>query len=207
MDLKRRRDFLKALVITSSILVLGRLGLNLQSGSHGLTSFSSWYVVQYSNYTPSLSISSYVLTVDGEVQNPLQLTYQDILQMPYQEVQDTIQCVSLPSLLSANVVWRGVPMSYLIEKVNPSSSVIKILAYGADGYVADLPLEKAMKDVLVVYAVDGQNLPVNHGFPVRLAVPGWWGYTYVKWLTRLHFTSRNVLGYWESLGYPDDAKK
>ncbi|AWS00476.1 molybdopterin-dependent oxidoreductase [Metallosphaera hakonensis] len=206
----KRRDFLKALFISTSLLVLGRLSVNefsnYQHAQGALTPFGSWYVVQISG-TPEIP-KNYVLTVDGEVENPLQLTYQDILDMPSVQVKDTIQCVSDPYFLRANVVWTGVPLKYIIEMVKPSQNTIKVVGYGADGYTADLPISKAMEpDVILAYLADGNPLPIQHGYPVRLAVPGWWGYSYPKWLVRLHFTSRNVLGYWESRGYPDYAKK
>ncbi|BAB66034.1 molybdopterin-dependent oxidoreductase [Sulfurisphaera tokodaii] len=207
----KRRDFLKALFISTSLLVIGRLSLyeynNYQHVQNALTPFGSWYVVQIAG-TPEISVNNYVLTVDGEVENPIRLTYQDLLKMPSIEVKDTIQCVSDPYFLRANVVWTGVPLKYIIDMVKPSPNVIKVIGYGAEGYTADLPISKAMEpNVIIAYMVDGKPLPQVHGYPVRLAVPGWWGYTYVKWLVRLYFTSKNILGYWESRGYPDYAKK
>ena len=212
MGLVKRRDFLKLLIASTSLLVIGKLSVqecsNFQQAQNGLTSFGAWYVVQYSNVVPDLVTKNYMLTVDGEVENPLTLTYDDIIKMPSVKVKDTIQCVSDPLFLKANVVWTGVPLKYIIDMVKPKPNVIKVVSYGAEGYIADLPIEKAMEpNVLIAYEVDGQPLPRVHGYPVRLAVPGWWGYTYTKWLVRLHFTSKNVLGYWESRGYPDDAKK
>ncbi|ACP39196.1 oxidoreductase molybdopterin binding [Sulfolobus islandicus M.14.25] len=209
MKLTNRRNFLKLLLISSSLLVLGRLSISeMQHAQNGLTPFGSWYVVQYSQIVPDILLNNYVLTVDGDVENPVQLTYQNLLTMPSIEVKDTIQCVSDPYFLRANVVWKGVPLSNIIEIVKPKPSVIKVVGYGADGYTADLPIEKANDpNVLVTYMADGKPLPQVHGYPVRLSVPGWWGYTYIKWLVRLHFTSKNILGYWESLGYPDYAKK
>ena len=88
------------------------------------------------------------------------------------------------------------------------SNASKVILFGADGYTSDLPMEKAMEDTtLVVYEADNELLLNQHGYPVRLAVPGWWGYKYVKWLTRISLTDENYLGYWESRGYPDVARK
>lgn len=207
----KRRDFLKVMMISTSILVVGKLSAyeyqNYQHSQNSLTPFGSWYVVQISS-TPDILINNYVLTVDGEVENPMTFTYKDLVKLPSIEVKDTIQCVSDPYFLKANVTWTGVPLKYIIDMVKPKSSVIKVVGYGAEGYTADLPIYKAMEpNVILAYMVDGKPLPQVHGYPVRLAVPGWWGYTYVKWLVRLHFTSKNILGYWESRGYPDVAKK
>ena len=206
-----RRDFLKMMIATTSLIAIWRLGSSGVLTPHtnnGLTPFSAWYVVQYSNYTPQLSIKNYMLTVDGEVENQLQLTYEDLIKMPSITIRDTLQCVSDPLFLKANVEWTGVPLRYILEKAKVKPNAIKVVTFGADGYTADLPLYKAMEeDTLVVYKVDGKPLPELHGYPVRLAVPRWWGYCYTKWLVRIHVTDKNYLGYWESRGYPDVARK
>ncbi|AOL15414.1 oxidoreductase [Sulfolobus sp. A20] len=206
----RRRDFLKLMVLSASLITLYRLGsyeINSLQHSNGLTPFGSWYVVQIAE-TPSINLNNYVLTVDGDVENPLQITYNELTSMPSVTIKDTIQCVSDPLFLRANVEWTGVPLRYILNMANPKASAIKVLTFGAEGYTADLPLWKAMEDdTLVAYMVDGKPLPQVHGYPVRMVVPRWWGYTYTKWLVRIHVTSKNVLGYWESLGYPDVARK
>ena len=201
----KRRDFLKLMIASASIITLYRLGQAFSQSQNGLTPLSNWYVVQI-GVTPTAT--NYILTVDGEVENPLQLTFDDLKKMPSVTISDTIQCVSDPYFLKANVVWTGVPLKYVLQMVKPSPSAIKVLTFGADGYTADLPMWKAMEDdTLIAYEVDGQPLPKVHGYPARLVVPRWWGYCYTKWLVRIHVTSKNVLGYWESRGYPDIAKK
>ena len=201
----KRRDFLKLMIASASIITLYRLGQAFSQSQNGLTPLSNWYVVQI-GVTPTAT--NYILTVDGEVENPLQLTFDDLKKMPSVTISDTIQCVSDPYFLKANVVWTGVPLKYVLQMAKPSPSAIKVLTFGADGYTADLPMWKAMEDdTLIAYEVDGQPLPKVHGYPARLVVPRWWGYCYTKWLVRIHVTSKNVLGYWESRGYPDIAKK
>jgi DMSO/TMAO reductase YedYZ molybdopterin-dependent catalytic subunit len=206
----RRRDFLKLMVLSASLITLYRLGsyeINSLQHSNGLTPFGSWYVVQIAG-TPTINLNDYVLTVDGDVENPLQITYDQLTSMPSVTIKDTIQCVSDPLFLRANVEWTGVPLKYILNMAKPKASAIKVLTFGAEGYTADLPIWKAMEDdTLVAYMVDGKPLPQVHGYPVRVVVPRWWGYTYTKWLVRIHVTSKNVLGYWESLGYPDVARK
>lgn len=210
-----RRNFLKLMFASASLIALYRLSASIQLPSYnnqnpnanGLTPFASWYVVQIGK-TPTLSLKNYVLTVDGDVENPLKLTYDQLVSMPSVTIKDTIQCVSDPDFLRANVEWTGVPLKYILNLAKPNQNAIKVLTFGAEGYTADLPMWKAMEDdTLVAYMVDGQPLPLVHGYPVRMVVPRWWGYTYTKWLVRIHVTSKNVLGYWESLGYPDVARK
>ncbi|ABW02304.1 molybdopterin-dependent oxidoreductase [Caldivirga maquilingensis] len=172
-----------------------------------LTPLDEWYIVQIGP-TQYLNINNYVLTVDGLVENPLQLTYSDLLKMPSKTILDTIQCVSDSYFLKATVEWTGVPLKYILNEAGVKEGAVKVISYAADGYTSDLPLWKAMEDdTLVAYMADEQPLLHSHGYPVRLVVPRWWGYKYTKWLIKLTVTNENYLGYWESDGYPDIARK
>lgn len=206
--LMNRRDFLKLMITTTTLIGLGKLGEYIyQHQPKSSSPFAGWYVVQVGN-TPEVSLSNYSLTIDGEVKNPLRITYDELLSMPSATVKDNIQCVSDPYFLSYNVTWKGVPLKYILQQAQPLENAIKILTFGADGYTADLPIWKAMEDsTLIAYEANNMPLTTVHGYPVRLVVPRWWGYTYTKWLFRIHVTNKNVLGYWESLGYPDIARK
>ena len=205
-----RRTFFKAVAGATLLVASLRLSgaLHRLSAGGAPASASSWYVVQYSNLTPQLSLNDYVLFVDGEVENPLELTYGDLVKMPSLTIRDTLQCVSDPLFLRADVEWTGVPLRHILEEAGVKQNAVKVVAIGADGYSSDIPLNKAMEgDTLVAYMANGRPLPEVHGYPVRLVVPRWWGYKYTKWLVRIHVTNEDYLGYWESLGWPDVAKK
>ncbi|WP_367834425.1 molybdopterin-dependent oxidoreductase [Vulcanisaeta sp. JCM 16159] len=166
-----------------------------------------WYIVQIGP-TPQVNIGSYMLVIDGLVNNPLNLTYSELTSMPTTTIIDTLQCVSVPYFLKAVVKWTGVPLKYVLNAAGVQSGATKVILYGADGYTSDLPLWKAMEDdTLIAFMADGQPLLTTHGYPVRLVVPRWWGYKYVKWLVKITVTNENYLGYWESRGYPDVARK
>jgi DMSO/TMAO reductase YedYZ molybdopterin-dependent catalytic subunit len=92
----KRRDFLKLMIASASIITLYRLGQAFSQSQNGLTPLSNWYVVQI-GVTPTAT--NYILTVDGEVENPLQLTFDDLKKMPSVTISDTIQCVSDPYFL------------------------------------------------------------------------------------------------------------
>ncbi|ADY00523.1 oxidoreductase molybdopterin binding protein [Vulcanisaeta moutnovskia 768-28] len=172
-----------------------------------LTPLDDWYIVQIGP-TPQVNIGNYMLVVDGLVNNPLNLTYSELTSMPTTTIIDTLQCVSDPYFLKAMVKWIGVPLKYVLNAAGVQSGATKVILYGADGYTSDLPLWKAMEDdTLIAFMADGQPLLATHGYPVRLVVPRWWGYKYVKWLVKITVTNENYLGYWESRGYPDVARK
>jgi DMSO/TMAO reductase YedYZ molybdopterin-dependent catalytic subunit len=176
-------------------------------GQVELTPEYLWYVVQIGP-TPTIDINDYALVVDGLVESPLKLTYNDLMSLPSVKIVTTLQCVSDPYFLKATVEWTGVRLSTILNMAGASENAIKVIAYGADGYTSDLPIWKAMEpDTIVAYMADGQPLLRNHGYPVRLVVPRWWGYKNVKWLVKLTVTNENYLGYWESVGYPDIARK
>ncbi|GAB6946529.1 hypothetical protein JCM16161A_06590 [Vulcanisaeta sp. JCM 16161] len=172
-----------------------------------LTPLDDWYVVQIGP-TPQVNSGNYTLVIDGLVNNPLSLSYAELINMPTTTIIDTLQCVSDPYFLKAVVKWTGVPLKYVLNMASVQSSATKVILYGADGYTSDLPLWKAMEDdTLIAFMADGQPLLTTHGYPVRLVVPRWWGYKYVKWLVKITVTDENYLGYWESRGYPDVARK
>jgi len=214
VNLSERRRFIKLMLGAGAIALIGSSGYRLselimpsEGSKSALTPLNQWYVVQIGP-TPTIDVSNYRLMIDGLVQNPLALSLSEIMSMASTSLPDTIQCVSDSFFLKANVLWRGVPLRNILEKAKPMSNASKVILFGADGYTSDLPMEKAMEDTtLVVYEADNELLLNQHGYPVRLAVPGWWGYKYVKWLTRISLTDENYLGYWESRGYPDVARK
>ncbi len=215
VNLSERRRFLKIMLGMGAVALIGSVGgsklSELLASNEGarsaLTPLDQWYVVQIGN-TPNVNVDNYRLIVDGLVSNPLSLSLSDIMRMESTSLRDTIQCVSDSFFLKANVEWRGVPLPDILRLAKPLNNATKVVLYGADGYTSDLPLYKAMEPTtLVVYEADQELLLKRHGYPVRMAVPGWWGYKYVKWLVRMSLTNTNYLGYWESRGYPDIAKK
>lgn len=227
MGLSSRRRFLKAVLAAGAAAVTaGVVGPALREqpppSSHisavqeygnstttagPLTPISSWYVVQIGP-TPSLQAQGYRLAVEGLVERELQLTLKDLLSMPAVELYDTIQCVSDSYFLRANVKWRGVPLKHVLDMAAVRPEASKLALYAADGYSTDLPLSKAYEpDTLLAYMADDEPLAASHGYPVRLVAPRWWGYKYIKWIVKIVVTNSNYLGYWESLGYPDAARK
>ncbi len=158
--------------------------------------------------TPQVSASNFAIQIYGDVSNPFSLSYDELTSMPSVSVKDVIQCVSDPGYLRASVTWTGVPLKDILSSADPSPNAMKVVFLSADGYFTDLPLWKAMEpDTLLAYAADGNPLPQDHGFPVRAVVPRWWGYKYAKWITKIWITKQDYIGYWESLGYPDVARK
>jgi len=217
VPLSGRRGFLKLLLSSGALALSGSyvssptfrrvLHSISTSTSDSLSPESNWYRVQIGP-TPQVSASNFAIQIYGDVSNPFSLSYDELTSMPSVSVKDVIQCVSDPGYLRASVTWTGVPLKDILSSADPSPNAMKVVFLSADGYFTDLPLWKAMEpDTLLAYAADGNPLPQDHGFPVRAVVPRWWGYKYAKWITKIWITKQDYIGYWESLGYPDVARK
>jgi DMSO/TMAO reductase YedYZ molybdopterin-dependent catalytic subunit len=136
------------------------------------------------NYGPkSIDIKNYHLTVDGLVDKPLTLTYGEILRYP--TVTQVVLMVC-PTYFADNAEWTGVLVSTLLAEAGVTPKAKQITFYGLDGYHRSLSLTEAQSDgVFLAYIVDGQVLPNEHGYPVRLVVKGVFGDRWVKWVNHI----------------------
>ena len=141
------------------------------------------------------------LAVTGLVENPLNLSWTEIVALPKSTVNAALICVDFPNDVVSQGNWTGIKLRTLLEEVQPSADAIKVGFYAADGYSTDLTVETAMRDdVILAYEKDGE--PLND---LRLVVPGKWGYKWISQLTRIELVDYNFLGFWESRGYSDEA--
>ncbi|HEY9230071.1 MAG TPA: sulfite oxidase [Gemmatimonadaceae bacterium] len=184
---------------------------------------------------PCLDVTSYQLRVDGAVRKPLSLSYQQLRDMPSETRVATLECAGngrvflVPEVAGAqwelgavgNAEWTGVPLSALLERASLENDVCEIVLEGADhgtpkeapvpphpiSYARSLPRDKAVRgEVLIAYQMNGGDLPLHHGYPVRAVVPGHYGMASVKWLTRVEAVREPFRGYWQTsdYGYWDD---
>ena len=125
---------------------------------------------------------------------------------------------NVPTRRVANVRWGGVDLAALLDELEIDPRARFLWSYGLDGgdfagtssewFVKDLPLERlAAGDVLLAYELNGAPLPAEHGFPVRLVVPGYYGTNSVKWLWRLHLAERRADGPFTTVFYNDSAER
>jgi DMSO/TMAO reductase YedYZ molybdopterin-dependent catalytic subunit len=125
----------------------------------------------------------YRLTVDGLVDNPLSLGLDEIKSYP--AVSETVLLIC-PYFFVDNAEWTGVPVSVLLNQAGIKPGANKVSFYALDGYGDQLPLSDVMKEgVFLAYKVDGQELPREHGYPLRLVVKSKFGSTWVKWVQKI----------------------
>ncbi len=153
---------------------------------------------------PKIDLNTWSLTIDGEVENPLKLGWQEILKMPKTESVSDFHCVEGWSVL--NCRWEGVSFRHIVDLVKPKGNARNVSFYCADGYATSLLLEELLsRDVLLAYKLDGKLLDAGIGAPLRLVVPSKYAYKSAMWLTRIKFTFEKEIGYWEKRGYSDTA--
>jgi DMSO/TMAO reductase YedYZ molybdopterin-dependent catalytic subunit len=118
--------------------------------------------------------------------------------------ETTLRCISNQTGggLMSNAAWRGVPLRSLIEAAKPEGNVLEVILHGADNYTDTVAFEKAMNPTtLVAFEMNGEPLPFNHGYPVRVIVPGLYGEKNVKWVTRIELVERDAKGFYEQQGW------
>jgi DMSO/TMAO reductase YedYZ molybdopterin-dependent catalytic subunit len=153
------------------------------------------------DFTPQIDSEQFRLTIDGEVNNPVQLSLADIQKLPLQEMIIRHVCVEG---WAAIVQWGGVRLRDLVSLVQPKANIRYIYFKSADGYYESWDLASALHpQTLMAYRKNGQPLSAENGAPLRLASPIKLGYKQSKWVTNITLVSNLLpsLGYWEDLGY------
>jgi len=160
---------------------------------------------------PSVALADWRLEVDGLVDRPLVLTWNDFMALPQTDDTSDFHCVTTWSRMDLR--WRGVRFRDLVVAAAPKDNARFVLATGYDvdgssgeSYTTNLSLEEAMKpDVLLVHTVDGQPLPREHGGPCRMVTPQLYAWKGTKWIRRITLMAKDHSGFWERRGYSDSA--
>ena len=153
---------------------------------------------------PKIDLKSWMLVVDGEVEKPLRLDWNEFQRLPMTESVSDFHCVEGWSVLGCR--WKGVRFKDLADIVKPKEAARFVSFECADGYSTSLPLDKLLEDdVLLAIKLDGKTLEEGLGAPVRLVVPNKYAYKSALWVTHIRFTRAKELGFWEKRGYSDTA--
>jgi DMSO/TMAO reductase YedYZ molybdopterin-dependent catalytic subunit len=191
-----------AVVLTSMLRHLFRIGTFLYDGKQyggpgvrKITPNDQFYQVSKNLVDPMVVRDLWRLEISGQVEHPRSWTFAELAAMPAVEQESTLMCISyaIGSGLCSNAVWKGVPLVRLLEQVKPKPSVTTVFFHAADGYYETFHFSKATEPwTILAYEMNGQPLPQNHGFPVRLIVPGLYGEKNPKWLTRLELLDNSA---------------
>jgi DMSO/TMAO reductase YedYZ molybdopterin-dependent catalytic subunit len=194
-----------------------------------LEGFGSWitpvehFFVRTHLFKPSIDVAKWQLRIDGEVNQPVTLSMEELKKFPRAELVSVLECAGngrafyQPTVIGlqwrygavGNARWSGVRLADVLHKAGLKSSAKHILFNGADvpiGTMPDfertIPLNKALdSDTLLATEMNGEALPSSHGFPLRLVAPGWAGDSWVKWITNIQVLDKEFEGFFMKTAY------
>jgi DMSO/TMAO reductase YedYZ molybdopterin-dependent catalytic subunit len=153
---------------------------------------------------PPYDLSTWSLSVDGEVEAPFALRWDELMALPQHEVTVDIHCVTRWSKL--DTTWRGVRVADLLDRARVSPGGTHVLVHCDGGYTTNLPVEALRDDdVLIAHTYEGEPLEHDHGAPARLLVPKRYFWKSAKFVRRLEILTEDRQGFWELNGYHNDA--
>jgi len=160
--------------------------------------------VLHAGSIPDTDLATWDFRVFGEVEEPLRLTWEKLLELPSIEVTTDIHCVTRWSRFDTS--FRGVHWNELAKLVRPTPTARFVVALAEQGFTANVPLAALEdEDAMVAYEADGEPLTPEHGSPLRLVVPSRYFWKSAKWLRGLELRSTDQPGFWERYGYHNDA--
>lgn len=181
-------------------------------GVDGLSSYrtpnATFYRIDTALRVPVVDADTWTLRITGLVEQEVTVTFAELLAMPLVEHTATLACVSNPvgGDLVGNATWLGLPIRELLARAGPLPGADMVLSTSEDGWTAGTPLEALTdpdREALLAVGMNGEPLPVEHGFPVRMVVPGLYGYvSATKWVRELRVTTFAAdQKYWTPLGW------
>jgi DMSO/TMAO reductase YedYZ molybdopterin-dependent catalytic subunit len=218
--------------MSGGLIVREQEPLNLEMPFSSLDGFitpNESFYVRCHFPVPEISASDWRLKIEGDVEAPYELSYDELREMESRTLAATLECAGNNRIFLepkvkgvqwalgavGNASWTGVSLAAVLERARPKAGAIELILDGADEGVVDktptpsgkisycrsLPLSKAREDVLLAYEMNGEKLSTTHGFPLRAIVPGWYAMASVKWLRRIFVTDKPFNGFYQSLDY------
>ena len=153
---------------------------------------------------PQIDLASWRLRVFGLVERELELDWEQFKALAWNTLDADFHCVTQWSALDN--IWEGVLVSDIVELVNPKPEAEYIMAHCYGGYTSNLPIEAVLQGHgILAHKRDGEELPPDHGWPLRLVVPNRYGWKSAKWLNGIEFMAQDRPGFWEVRGYSNNA--
>jgi len=174
-----------------------------------VTPAADFYRIDTALIVPKIDPAQWSLRIHGLVEREVTITWDELLALPLQESAVTLSCVSneVGGELVGNAVWLGYPLRELLRRAGPLPDADMVLSRSHDGFTAGTPLEALTdgRDALLAVGMNGEPLPLEHGFPVRMVVPGLYGYvSATKWVTELEVTRFDrARAYWTDRGWSE----
>lgn len=173
-----------------------------------VTPNNEFYVTSYSSAVPEVHPEAFALKIEGLVEKPLTVSLQELEAMQDKQEYVTLECIGNPvgGNSISNALWDGVTLRKILEKAIPRPGIVKAAFFAAEGYSDSIPYVLAVSDeVFLAFRMNGEPLPPEHGYPLRVIVPGIFGMKNVKWLSKIELVNYDFKGYWEKSGWSDTA--
>jgi DMSO/TMAO reductase YedYZ molybdopterin-dependent catalytic subunit len=174
-----------------------------------------FYLIDTAISSPRINRDRWTLNIKGAVDNPIELSYDDLLSLPTREADITLSCISneVGGGLISNARWTGVLLSDVLQEAGLSQDKIasaseQLVGRSVDDWTSGFPTEIAFdgREALVAFGMNDEELPVKNGYPVRLVVPGLYGYvSATKWLTEIELTDWGFDAYWIKRGWSKEG--
>ncbi len=203
------------LALPAASAPLPAIPAGVELGFDGIAPFTTpnadFYRIDTALTVPQLPAEDYELRITGMVDNELTFTFDDLMRRNVVEYDITLTCVSntIGGGLVGNARWLGVRLDELLEEAGVQAGADQVVGRSIDGYTCGFPLEAATdgRNAMVAFGMNGEPLPLEHGFPARLVVPGLYGYiSATKWLVEIELTTfEEFEQYWVPRGYADRA--
>ena len=176
-----------------------------------ITPVEEFYIEDYSGPPKSLrqGADHWRLTIKGKVDHPLTLDFRQILARPKVKRIITLNCIGNPvgGRAIGNAEWEGISLKHLLDEADPHFFSNTLIIKAEDGYYESIPLRKARHPAaMLAYKMNGQPLTLNHGFPLRLLIPGLYGIKQMKWIKEIEVANHRPKGYWHKKGWSKEAK-
>jgi DMSO/TMAO reductase YedYZ molybdopterin-dependent catalytic subunit len=174
-----------------------------------ITPNADFYRIDTALQVPRIDPTSWRLKITGMVENEVELSFADLLALPLEESVTTLACVSnyVGGDLIGNAKWLGYPIRELLARAKPTNDADMVLSSSQDGFTAGTPIEALTdeRNAILAVGMNGDPLPLEHGYPVRMVVPGLYGYvSATKWVVELKVTRFDeAQGYWTPRGWSE----
>ncbi|HEV2256104.1 MAG TPA: molybdopterin-dependent oxidoreductase [Streptosporangiaceae bacterium] len=185
--------------------------LNIPGLASFITPNNNFYRVDTAIVLPEVDPSSWQLRIHGMVNREITITFDELLKRPLIEDYVTLCCVSNPvgGPYIGNALWLGASLASLLREAGIKAGADQLMCTSVDGFTSGTPVQTVMdgRDALLAVAMNGQPLPIAHGFPVRMVVPGLYGYvSATKWVTDINVTTfAGNYAYWAQRGWSQQA--
>jgi len=173
-----------------------------------ISSNAEFYRIDTALQVPQIDPSQWQLKITGMVEKPVTLNFAELFALPLEESYTTLMCVSndVGGNLIGTAKWLGYPIRHLLARARPTASADMVLSHSSDGFTASTPLPVLQEDdrnAILAVGMNGEPLPPEHGYPVRMVVPGLYGYvSATKWVVELEVTRfADHSAYWTERGW------